>query len=471
MTSMRNCRQRCFDTTRVSNPRELFGIDFNNHRNSHSSSGNSRICVMLLSFSLCMVLLNTGLFFPAIVRQGTDKQLISTDFSTVSLSCSKDISFSYDNSWEDWHKWTNDSLIYVQVPDNYLLQDGEDNSRSPCALYYMEDSAGIYVRVDVVDLNMYVEWERMDLFVMFDFATGGCSTLPNDVNAQTDSPYEVCMAYYNAQYRNIYTASGEIRNEAYLGSSIHAGYDSIFFGISKSLFTGMGYSNSSTMKLQVAISSNSSAKVGNAQTAILGTLPVCFPWDTGYVNGSVPVRKTNRTIDLGIFHHGNQFIRNVSDFIRDSTGYGFWKVPEIHERYGVPVNLHVSGTLAESAQFFRPDFNEYLKTLVSKGIVHMVGGYYCEYIPKYMPPELNNWSLQYGHYYNELYYGDNSTPICWIPERVFWDGFEEQVKANGYEGVMVDTEVTYRWHVSKNGTDPFWDDEGMYRLGEESNGL
>ena len=71
------------------------------------------------------------------------------------------------------------------------------------------------------------------------------------------------------------------------------------------------------------------------------------------------------TVSLALVHHANQYLitngydnrEGLDDVVGRKGGEsGYFKILELHQRYRIPMNLNVSGTLLEALLWYRPDF-------------------------------------------------------------------------------------------------------------------
>lgn len=354
----------------------------------------------------------------------------------------------------DFRDWTKDDLLTMSEPNNeYILNDGFDNSRDMIAFYFRQTEKTLYFRIDFFDLKINAENGYLDFYILINFTSNLDPQLwlPDNTDTKTDSPWSIAIAIYDTLNYNIYTPDWNTTyTSAMEAIAFHGQYDSVELAVNSRILTDSGYANNETLKFQIATTKDYFENVGKSD--LLDTIPQSVPWDNGYLNGTILSTNRGGTTKISFVHHGNQFIKNIDDFIEDKNRLGFINVPRIHEKWNVPVNLHLSGTMIEGIQWYKPYFNDYLRELVKKGIVDMLGGYYSEYIPKYAPPELNNWSLKYGLKLAKEFYGDNYVPCAWLPERVFWENYDESIKNNGYDCVIADTEDAFRWYAEPQFT-------------------
>ncbi|MGB9635855.1 MAG: hypothetical protein ACPL1Y_01215 [Thermoplasmata archaeon] len=358
-----------------------------------------------------------------------------------------------DGDFRDWSR--EDCKGLGNAYDAYQLSDGYDNSRDLLAFYYHEGKEAIYLRADFLELAFGAEIGYLDLYFLLNFTSNSTQVwLPDFTECTTDTPWSIAICIYDTNHFAVYTADWNTKyNKSVEAIAYHSRWDSVEIRVNKDVLYSCGWKDAQPINFQVFTTKDGTVNGAGeipGKPDVIDSIPVCYPWNTGSLNGSISSNSTIGTAKVLFLHHGNQFIKNIGDFVRDANGNGFWNVPEIHEKWNIPVNLHVSGTMAEAIQWFRPDFNAYLRELAGRGIVRMVGGYYTEYIPQYIPQNVNNWSLNYARDYNLRYY-NNCIPVAWVPERVYWKNFDIEIKNAGYEAVIIDTEDGFKWYAEPYG--------------------
>src|SRR5215203_7286303 len=92
---------------------------------------------------------------------------------------------------------------------------------------------------------------------------------------------------------------------------------------------------------------------------------------------------------LAVVHHANQYLITTGYDNREGieaivgseeSESGFTYILRLHERAGVPLNLHLSGTLIEALAWHEPKFLCYARDLVAAGLVELVGSSYGQNI-------------------------------------------------------------------------------------------
>jgi hypothetical protein len=147
---------------------------------------------------------------------------------------------------------------------------------------------------------------------------------------------------------------------------------------------------------------------------------------------------------LALVHHANQFLitegyenrEGLADVLGSrESGQGLAYILHLHQRFGVPVNLHLSGTLLEAIAWHAPDFLEQVRALNAAGLVEFVGSCYGQNIMRFFDADYNRLHLRID---------PSSVQVFWPPERV-WDTQKlapvlrhAQLLNNGYRYVLVD---------------------------------
>src|SRR5262249_7567487 len=101
-------------------------------------------------------------------------------------------------------------------------------------------------------------------------------------------------------------------------------------------------------------------------------------------------------VAMALVHHANQYL--ITDGYENRQGItriveGYAKALELHERFGVAANLHLSGTLIETLAWHCPWFLGMIRELRRAGLVSLVGGSYSESVFTLFPADTNHWQL------------------------------------------------------------------------------
>ena len=118
----------------------------------------------------------------------------------------------------------------------------------------------------------------------------------------------------------------------------------------------------------------------------------------------------------------------------------------MHERAGIPLNLHLSGTLIEAIAWHEPGFLPYVRELVASGLVEVVGSCYGQNIMRFFGPEYNRRQFNEELLLFELHLAIDPSKVktFWPPERV-WDTRrmapvlrDARLRNSGYQYVILD---------------------------------
>ncbi|MGY1663003.1 glycogen/starch synthase [Geodermatophilus sp. SYSU D00705] len=181
-------------------------------------------------------------------------------------------------------------------------------------------------------------------------------------------------------------------------------------------------------------------------------------------------RRRPAPLPLALVHHANQFL--VTDGYPDREGLGalvagYSALLRLHERYRIPVNLHLSGTLVEAAAWSGPGLLDDVRRLRRAGLLSLVGGTYAENVLTAFDPEYNRRQLEELFWLYERHLGcrPEELEICWVPERV-WDTdrlagvlTDPSLPNGGYRYVLLDDRLLYPVH-GEGGVDDRADFDG-----------
>jgi hypothetical protein len=129
-------------------------------------------------------------------------------------------------------------------------------------------------------------------------------------------------------------------------------------------------------------------------------------------------------IPISFVHHANQLIITNGYDNRDGISEicaGYNGVLELHEKYGIPTSLHLSGTLVEAARWHEPEFLDRVRKLLTSGICGLIGGTYAEPIMPMLSTAMNRRQLELmGELIAEHFpKAVDTVRTAWLPERVW----------------------------------------------------
>jgi starch synthase len=165
-------------------------------------------------------------------------------------------------------------------------------------------------------------------------------------------------------------------------------------------------------------------------------------------------RAAGLPVPLAVVHHANQYLlidgyENRHGLTQITAGYK--AVLRLHEGYGIPASLHLSGTLLEALAWGQPEFLTLVRRLMAEGLLTLVGGAYAENVMTLFPPDFNRRQLEelLWLYQRHLACPPERVKACWIPERVWDTGRLASVLASdglpngGYRFVLLDDRLLF----------------------------
>lgn len=161
------------------------------------------------------------------------------------------------------------------------------------------------------------------------------------------------------------------------------------------------------------------------------------------------------SIPFAFVHHANQYLitngydnrhglREAIGSLEDKSGFAW--VLELHRRYRVPANLHLSGTLIEAIAWHQPAFLRLVRDLLDEGLIEIVGSCYGQNIMRFFSYEHNFRQLNEELHLFQTHLGvdPETVQVFWPPERV-WDTprmapvlRDPRLLNRGYEYVLLD---------------------------------
>ncbi len=372
--------------------------------------------------------------------------------------------------FQDWNM--NDTRALDPNDDEVKFTDQYDPGRDLIAFYARAEGDNYYFRVDFFDLLIGAENGNLDVYVLIDCAAGGTSALPDGITGTADNPWEVAVKLYDA------TNFAGIPGGDWLGSYWRADLDSVEFGIKRQALLNAGWDGVSVLLFQVFTAKDfNPTLVDNLTAAGYGTTSRAKYAAIAHANQSIATRaQTQAHIynDLGALKPG--FIRAV----------------DTHEMLGVPLNMHLSGSLISSLLWARqnpnepgypdrdgPAFVDRLNSFIQSGEGSLIGGVYAEHIMPYFEGAVNQASIRAFNDLALTVFGvtTNQMKVMHTPERVMHSNTNwthkgsvltgqpfADILAGGYVATYLD-EVTHLhwWFYPGETNNPGWDDNNWGR--------
>jgi len=356
------------------------------------------------------------------------------------------------------YEWSYNTVHALDPADDLL--DNNDfyrTSRDLIAWYYMVGSSYVYMRLDFLDLAYGAETasggdvaDALNIYIMIGWvnAPGYQCWVPDFVQYNgkgvylSDYCWVLAIAIYDTYHYRVYNYNWNAVPENYgLQIAFNSQWDLVEIAVPTSLLQSYGWTPTTRVWAKIATTIVYSS--GSVPADIVPN-SITDSGDSYSWGGAVFSDSYVGTAKLIIVHHGNQHLTDNTGYI-SSPPNSYWHILWIHEdvsnRTGrpIPVAIHMSGTLLASYLWYRPDFVDYIRSLVNRGIVGIVGGVWAEYITAYFYDNFNAPSAYIAQqYYKEVF---GVTPkTAWIPERT-WDDERTGIAwtlSKYYEAVILD---------------------------------
>jgi len=396
--------------------------------------------------------------------------------------------------FQDWN--SGDLRALDQNNDHYLFSGDEfnsDTSRDLVAFYHRVEGDNVFFRVDFFDIGLNHQDWAVDVNVAIDCADGGERWLPDfsDTQLQEGKGWEICVGVYNSTAAKISNKTfTDITTGNFLGSYWHSELDALEFGIKKSVLTNAGWNGTSPLRFWVFTTRDGTDSGAGELTGsdlvdwIGGTLTRLAGNGTGILagDGIASTASTSRAKYAAIAH-ANQSVATVGG----TAGHifkpraeldlfpGFVRAIDTHEMLGVPLNMHLSGSLLSSLLWAEqnptdldfpqrdgPTFVNRLKSFAASGTGSVIGGVYAEHIMPYFEGAPNRASIRAFNDLAQHIFGLDAAAmkVMHVPERVMplrAAPFQD-ILAGGYAATYLD-EVTHLhwWFYPNEQNNPGWD--------------
>ena len=375
--------------------------------------------------------------------------------------------------FEDLLDWERDDCRGVEAFDDARPQgDGKDASRDLVAFYSRREGESLFLRADLLDLGLGDEQGAVDLVVLIDCAPGGQAWLPDFVRGRTAHGWELALRVRDQRAALIDAGWHEVGG-AY-PPSWRADLDAVEAGVPLSALRQAGWDGARPLGFQVYTLRDGRDEVADAfQEPDL---------QDGVLDRQVRERDLGGTAKWSVILHGNQAVqplRWLHDLIENRSlttpagnPTGYLRALDAHELFRQPVNVHISGTLAATAEWGGRALNDRIRALLDdqpeNGSGALIGGVLAEHIMPYFEnvrsgaagEGVNGSSVRLNDELLDRIYGGPRRSVFWIPERVvrgatFQDVLTDaQGRDTGYRYTVVD-QVTHltRWygHLDAHG--------------------
>ena len=415
-------------------------------------------------------------------------------------------------NYQEFTDWTLDDLIALddynnggsQAVDIYRRWDGYDTSRDLVAFYMRDGGAAddkVYFRVDFEDLQANAEQGALDIYVMIDFnSTGtGEAALPDAVDGRTSMKWEAAVAVYDSQSGALYVDGNPAVNTlteadslaaagvaaapgGFLGAYFNSELDAVEFAVDRSVLVAAGWNGiASTLNFQVFTTKDGTGNSPLGAGDIGGRIDTCDiirnTWlcsdywrDQDYIIqnpiltqwvGKSADNNCGQAAKIALLAHGNQAIQPgsyIHGIVDDNAGAGYQRPVKIHGIYQVPLNLHITPTLASALEWAEvktngpawrsgTGLNDQIRALVASNVISLMGSTYSDHILPYFTKAFNSNNVALASETLNRIYGANinSNSVFWPPERVLDADTFGKILDLGFHYTLVD-QNTHIWN-------------------------
>jgi alpha-amylase len=138
------------------------------------------------------------------------------------------------------------------VNDNYLLNDGFDQSRDITGVQASEGKPTEPYRftVELNKLQSGAELGNLDLYLLVSIGQKGAVTLPDGIPGSTEKPWNVAIGAYDGKNFKIFDEKGAVDSAMLKELSFDAGKSAVSFALDKSLLRDKGWKDGEPLQLQ-----------------------------------------------------------------------------------------------------------------------------------------------------------------------------------------------------------------------------
>ena len=336
--------------------------------------------------------------------------------------------------FEDFQDWEHADLLALDPADDGIDLGGAFGaSRDLLALYGRREEGALFLRTDHLDLALGAERGELEVVFLLDWAPGGERWLPDFAAGQAAEGWELAIVVRDGGEVLVYDASWQLLLDA---RQVHlrSDLDALELGLSEDALRRAGWDGRASLRVAAYTLRDKDPRLGDALQDDLrdGVVDTWFS-----LEGSTAPRGTAK---YSVILHGNQAVqplRWLDDLVESRTTLtpagrptGYLRALDAHQLLGVPVNLHLSGTLAATVEWGAPSFNQRLRGFLDgrreTGRGALMGGVLAEHIMPYFEnvkcghggEGANGAAVRLNEELLERIYGSAPRSVFWVPERV-----------------------------------------------------
>lgn len=360
--------------------------------------------------------------------------------------------------------------------DARALGDGQDAARDLVAFYSRREAGALFLRADLLELGLGAEAGALDLVVLVDCAPGGERWLPDYAAGRlAGGGWELAVRVRDGSTVELIDSSWLPLVGHDLGASVRADLDAVEAGVTLEALLRAGWDGRRELGFWVY-----TLRAGDPRLADAFAEPDLAD---GVLDSRIAETRASPTAKYSVILHGNQAVqplqwleelvlnRRILTPAGNPTGY--LRALDAHELFRAPLNIHVSGTLAATAEWGAPAFNARIRAFLDgrpeNGSGALLGGVLAEHIMPYFEngssahgaEGANAASVRLNDRLLDRIYGGPPRSVFWIPERVCRGEtladvlHDAQGDATGYRFAVLD-QVTHlaRWYGAADAHGP-----------------
>ena len=178
---------------------------------------------------------------------------------------------------------------------------------------------------------------------------------------------------------------------------------------------------------------------------------------------------------FALVHHANQYLITEGYADREGLGEilgvkgpsefsarkrGLLPLLQMHVAYGVPLNLHLSGTLIETLAWHYPESLSLINQLLRSGLIEIIGSTLSQNVMPFFSDEYNRRQINEALWLYRRHLGCDLRRVktFWVPERVWHTEKLAPILTNprllngGYRQVLLDDRLVYRVGADYSGS-------------------
>lgn len=367
--------------------------------------------------------------------------------------------------------WEARDLRALDPLDVRLSGDGLTPSRELVAFYSRRQNGRLFLRVDLLDLRYGAELGGLDLVVLLGWGGPGSTRLPLGVREQTAVPYGAALVVRDTQDYSLLDASGVASVTSAQGGfdvSFRADLDAIELGLDERHLRALGWTGQA-LTFQVMTVKDNRGRVADAMLEIELRVDrtlnqvVREGWVAPRRSVLAPVVVGNRAALTASYLSG--LVHSTTTTTREGFPTGMRRLLESHTAHGLPVNLHVSGVLANaigwaSSSLPASDGPAFLARLAQffdgdkrNGEGDFLPGLYVDNMMPYFEGAANTRFIARAAEVYRTRLGITSPGrVFWVPERVMKGSTFTELRAAGFTHTVLDRTHLKGW-FNKDVTD------------------